>query len=99
MKLKRITTYISPTRVHRLIGELGSAGIKEIKVVAYFKPLSEVSRIELLCEDYAVERVVRIIHEVGTTGGLPDHIVLVDDFRPRPESRSTIGRKMGQLDN
>ncbi len=96
--MKKITTYISPTRVHRLIGELGLTGIKEIKVVAYFKPLSEVSRIELLCEDYAVERVVRIIHEVGTTGGLPDHIVLVHDFKRRPLNRSTVGRRMGQLD-
>ncbi len=97
--MKRITTYISPTRVHRLIGELGSFGIREIKVVAYFKPLSEVSRIELLCEDSAVERVVRLIHEVGTTGGLPDHLVLVNDFKPRPVNRSTVGRKMGQLDD
>ncbi|MCL4538286.1 MAG: hypothetical protein M1378_01565 [Bacteroidetes bacterium] len=97
--MKRITTYVSPTRVHRLIGELGQSGIKEIKVVAYFKPLSEVSRIELLCEDSAVERVVRITHEVGTTGGLPDHLILVNDFKPRPVNRSAVGRKMGQLDD
>lgn len=96
--MKRITTYISPSRVHRLIGELGSPGIKEIKVVAYFKPLSEVSRIEMLCEDNVVDRVVRIIHEVGTTGGLPDRLVLVNNFKRRPVNRSTIGRKMGQLD-
>ena len=96
--MKRIKTYISPTRVHRLIGELGSSGIKEIKVVAYFKPLSEVSRIELLCEDIVVERVVRIIHEVGTTGGLPDHLIFVSDFTQRPVNRSTMGKQMGQLD-
>ncbi len=96
--MKRITTYVSPTRVHRLIGELGSSGIKEIKVVAYFKPLSEVSRIELLCENSVVERLVRIIHEVGTTGGLPDHLVLVKNFRPRHYTRTTIGKRMGQLD-
>ncbi len=98
MTLKRITTYVSPTRVHRLIGELGLSGIKEIKVVAYFKPLSEVSRIELLCEDSVVDRVVRVIHEVGTTGEPPDHLVFVSDYIPRPANRSVIGRRMGQLD-
>ena len=97
--MKRITTYISPDRVRRLIGELGLSAIKEIKVVAYFKPLSEVSRIELLCDDFAVDRVVLIIHEVGTTGGLPDHLILVNDFKPRVVDQSTIGRKMGQLDD
>ena len=96
--MKRITTYVSPTRVRLLVGELGSADIKEIKVVAYFKPLSEVSRIELLCEDSAVDRVVRVIHEVGTTGGLPDHLVFVSDFNQRPANRSVIGRMMGQWD-
>lgn len=96
--MKRITTYVSPTRVRLLVGELGSAGIKEIKVVAYFKPLSEVSRIELLCEDGVADRVVRVIHEVGTTGELPDHIILVNDYIPRPANRSVIERRMGRLD-
>ncbi len=97
--MKRVTTYISPIRVHWLIGELGSTGIKEIKVVEYFKPLSQVSRIDLLCDETVVDYVCRIIHEVGTTGGLPDHLVFVNDFHAKSADLSTIGRRMGELDD
>ena len=97
--MKRVTTYVSPARVHWLIGELGSNGIKEIKVVEYFKPLSQVSRIDLLCDEQVVDSVCRVIHEVGTTGGLPDHLIFVNDFHPRPSEPSTIGRRMGKLDD
>ena len=97
--MKRVTTYISPIRVHWLLGELGLTGIKEIKVIEYFKPLSQVSRVDLLCDEYVVDNVCRIIHEVGTTGGLPDHLVFVNDFQPRSADLSTIGRKMGKLDD
>lgn len=86
-------------RVHWLIGELSTTGIKEIKVVEYFKPLSQISRIDLLCDEQVVDSVCRVIHEVGTTGGLPDHLVFVNDFRPRPAEHSSIGRKMGELDD
>ncbi len=97
--MKRVTTYISPIRVHWLVGELGSTGIKEIKVVEYFKPLSQVARIDFLCDETVVDYVCRIIHEVGTTGGLPDHLVSVNDFQPRPADYSTVGRRMGELDD
>ena len=97
--MKRVTTYISPIRVHWLIGELGSTGIKEIKVVEYFKPLSKVSRIDLLCDETVVDYVCRIIHEVGTKDGLPDHLVFVNDFHARSPDLSTIDRKMGKLDD
>ncbi len=97
--MKRITTYVSPMRVHWLIGELGSTGIKEIKVVEFFKPLSQISRIDLLCDEQVVDSVCRIIHEVGTTGGLPDHLVFVNDFLPRRVEDTLIGKKMGELDD
>lgn len=97
--MKRVTTYVSPARVHWLVGELGSVGIKEIKVVEYFKPLSQVSRVDLLCDEKVVDRVCQVIHEVGTTGGLPDHLVFVNDFEPKPIDLSSIGKRMSDLDD
>jgi len=97
--MKRITTYISPIRVHWLIGELGSVGIKEIKVVEYFKPKSQVARVDLLCEEMVVEKICHTIHEVGTTGGLPDHMLFVKDFEPKQVDSAILGRRMGEIDD
>ncbi|OYV87472.1 MAG: hypothetical protein B7Z63_02295, partial [Ignavibacteriae bacterium 37-53-5] len=93
-----VTTYVNPMRVHWLIGELGSTGINEIKVVEYFKPRFEISRVDLLCEDLVVERVCRVIHEIGTTGGLPDHCIFVNEFERKPAAFPELGKKMGDLD-
>lgn len=97
--MKRITTYVSPSKTLLLISEFGYEDISEIKLVAYFKPLSEVSRIDLLCEDGAVERVREIIHRFGSNGGLPDQMIFVSEFQPQPSDRARVGTRMGQLDD
>ncbi len=97
--MKKVIAYVNTLRVHWLIGELGSVGIKEIKVVEYFKPLSQVSRIDLLCDEEVVDRACRVIHDVGTSGGLPDHLVFVNDFEPKPMDTASLGKKMGKLDD
>ncbi len=97
--MKRITTYVSPLKTLLLISEFGYQDIAEIKVVAYFKPLSEISRIDLLCEESAVQRVQEIIHRFGTNNGLPDHMIFVTEFKPHPMDRLEVGKRMGQLDD
>ncbi len=97
--MKRITAYVNPTRVRLIIGELGSEDVKEMKVVAYFKPLSEASRIDLLCEESSVDKVRGIIRNMETNGSLPDHLISISDFKPKPIERSTVGKRMGQLDD
>jgi CHASE3 domain sensor protein len=81
--MKRITAYVNTTRVHWLVEELQAAGIGEIMVTEYFKPLSQVSRLELLCQDTEVVKVKGIIHRVGTMGGPPpDHDIIVRQHDP-----------------
>lgn len=90
---------MSPSKTLLLISEFGHQDIVEIKVVAYFKPLSQISRIDLLCEDAAVEKVKEIIHRFGNTGGLPNHMTFVTEFKPHPMERLEAGKRMGQLDD
>lgn len=54
--MKKITAYVNTTRVHWLVEELQSLGVEEIEVIECFKPLSQISRFELSCEDYLVEK-------------------------------------------
>lgn len=96
--MKRVTTYVSPSKTLLLISEFGYQDIAEIKLVAYFKPLSEISRIDLLCEESAVERVKEIIHRLGSTGRPPDHMIFVTDFQQHPIGLLERGCSMGQLD-
>ncbi len=81
--MKKITAYINTTRVHWLVEELQAMGIDDIMVTEYFKPLSQVSRLELLCQDTEVVKVKGIIHRVGTMGGPPpDHDIIVSQHDP-----------------
>lgn len=76
--MKKVTAYINITRIHWLVEELQSMGIDEAMVTEYYKPLSQVARLELLCQDAEVANVKAIIHRVGTTGGPPpDHDIIV----------------------
>lgn len=97
--MKRVTTYVSPLKTLLLISEFGYQDIAEIKVVAYFKPLSEISKIDLLCEESAVQRVQEIIHRFGSTNGLPDHMIFVTEFKPRQTDPLEVGKRMGRLDD
>ncbi len=83
-QMKKITAYVHTTRVHWLVEELQAMGIGEIMVTEYFKPLSQISRLELLCQDNEVVTVKRIIHRVGTTGGPPpDHDIVESPYDPK----------------
>ena len=75
--MKKITAYVNTTRVHWLVEELQTLGVEEIEVVEYFKPLSQISRFELSCEDNLVEIVRAVIHKVGSCGQAADHAVFV----------------------
>ncbi len=75
--MKKITAYVNTTRVHWLVEELQAMGIEEIEVTEYFKPLSQISRFELSCEDNLVEQVKAAVHKIGTCGQAIDHAVFV----------------------
>lgn len=75
--MKKITAYVNTIRVHWLVEELQALGIEEIEVTEYFKPLSQISRFELSCEDKLVEKVSAVVHKIGTCGGSADHAFFV----------------------
>ena len=78
--------------------ELQRIGIGEIMVTEYFKPMSQISRLELCCEDVQVETTREIIHRVGTTGMLPDHSIDVSDFDPNRPSVLPLGKRISKLE-
>jgi nitrogen regulatory protein PII len=71
--MKKVTAYINTVRVHWLVEELQKIGIDEIMVTEYFKPISQISRLELRCGNNWVEQVRDIVHRIGTTGNPGDH--------------------------
>lgn len=75
--MKKITAYVNTTRVHWLVEELQALGVQEIEVTEYFKPLSQISRFELSCNDNLVESIRSIVHKIGTCGNAPDHAFFV----------------------
>ncbi|MHB1687388.1 MAG: hypothetical protein ACYCVH_08440 [Ignavibacteriaceae bacterium] len=81
---------VNTTRVHWLVEELQSLGIQDIIVTEHFKPLSQISRMVLVCEDDKVTAVKKIIHKIGTCGNAVDHYVFVEDFTNLPASQATI---------
>ncbi len=76
-EMKKITAYVNTTRVHWLVEELQALGVQEIEVTEYFKPLSQISRFELSCDDNLVEDVRTIVHKTGTCGQSADHAFFV----------------------
>ncbi|HED06791.1 MAG TPA: hypothetical protein ENI57_01590 [Ignavibacteria bacterium] len=66
--------------MHWLIEELQKIGINEIKVTQYFKSHSQISLLELKCDNNFVKEVRKLIHEVGTTGNAVDHYITVKDL-------------------
>lgn len=75
--MKKITAYVNTTRVHWLVEELQTLGVEEIEVTEYFKPLSQISRFELSCDDNIVEKVRAVVHRIGTCGKSADHAFFV----------------------
>lgn len=75
--MKKITAYVNTTRVHWLVDELQALGVEEIEVTEYFKPLSQISRFELSCNDNIVEKIRAAVHKIGTCGSSADHAFFV----------------------
>jgi len=75
--MKKITAYVNTTRVHWLVEELQTLGVQEIEVTEYFKPLSQISRFELSCNDNLVESIRSIVHKIGTCGQAADNAFFV----------------------
>lgn len=78
--MKTIKAGVNTTRVHWLIEELQTLGIQDINVMEHFKPLSQISEMTFVCDDYKVSDVKRVIHRLGTCGNAADHYVFVNDF-------------------
>jgi nitrogen regulatory protein PII len=96
--MKKVTAYINTARVRSLVEALQAAGVDEIMVTEYFKPLSQASRLELCCDEDRVAAVSEIIHRLGTTGRLADHSVYVRDFDPNGASKALLGQRISSLD-
>ncbi len=78
--MKKVIAYVNTVRVHWLVHELQKIGIDEIMVTEYFKPTSQISRLELRCGNNWVEQVSDIVHKIGTTGNAPDHYLEVKEL-------------------
>jgi len=78
--MKKVTAYVNTVRIHWLVEELQKIGIDEIMVTEYFKPTSQISRLELKCGNNWVEQVKDIVHKIGTTGNAPDHYFEVKEL-------------------
>lgn len=96
--MKKITAYVNTMRVHWLVEELEAVGIQEIVVTEYFKPLSQISRFELLCEENMVEKIWKIIHRIGTNGSCADHFLEIYDFDPNQPSKLPLGERISPLE-
>lgn len=96
--MKKIAAYINTLRVHWLVEELKHAGVNEIMVTEYFSPLSQISRMQLLCDDKSVETIQSIIHKVGKAGSPADHIVEVADFDKNTLNERPNGRRISPLE-
>lgn len=96
--MKKITAYVNTVRVHWLVEELQAIGVAEIMVTEFFVPRSQISRLELVCADDAVEDVRRVIHKIGTNGGRPDHYLEVKDFGSNEPSHFLLGRSVSRLE-
>jgi len=75
----KIVAYVNTRRVHWLVESLQMIGVNDIVVTEYFKPMSQISRFELLCDGGDTERIKEIIHRIGTTGYPGDHFLDISD--------------------
>lgn len=78
--MKKVVAYINTLRVHWVVDELLMVGIDDISVYQHFKPLSQISRLELKCDSDKVEAVNGIIRTVGTNGNVSDQLVEIYDL-------------------
>jgi nitrogen regulatory protein PII len=82
--MKVIKAGVNTTRVHWLVEELQALGIQDIIVTEHFRPLSQISRMTFVCDDFKVSEVKRVIHKIGTCGNAVDHYLFVEDLKNPP---------------
>ncbi len=51
----------------------------------YFKPTSQISLIELICDECSVGKVKKIVSEIGTTGNAVDYFFTVKELNEDKE--------------
>lgn len=95
--MKKITAYVNTVRVHWLVEALQNRGVSEIMAAEYFRPTSQISRLEFFCEDAAVASVKTIIRRIGTTGVVTDQSVTVQNYDPALPSQIPVGKRMSRL--
>ncbi len=78
--MKQITAYVNTTRIHWLVEELQKEGINDIMVSEYFRPDSQISKLEFLCNEDGIDEVKDIVHKIGTCGNSVDHLIEVKDY-------------------
>lgn len=83
---KAVTAYVNTTRIHWLVEELQKKGIKEIMVSEFFRPDSQISKLEFYCAAIEAESICEVIKKVGTNGNAPDYYFSVNDIAGNPES-------------
>lgn len=96
--MKRVTAYVNTMRVHWLVEELMTAGVKEVRVIEHFAPTSQISRLQLCCADELVDVVQHILRKLGTVGPPPDVDIVVSEFDPSAQSRIPLGQRMSALE-
>jgi hypothetical protein len=77
-ELKRITAYVNTKRIHWLVEELQKKGISEIMVTEFFRPNSQISKIEFYCNEEDVDGLKTIVHTIGSSGPA-DHLLFIKD--------------------
>lgn len=86
--MKRITAYVNTTRIHWLVEELQTKGINEIMVSEFFRPNSQISKLEFFCEENQIDDLRLLIHSIGTCGKPVDHLFIVNEIDPDISGRS-----------
>lgn len=90
--MKTIKAGVNTIRVHWLVEELQALGIQDISVTEHFKPLSQISEMTFVCDDYKVSDVKRVIHKIGTCGNAVDNYVFVNDYTGLPSGSANINQ-------
>lgn len=86
--MKRITAYVNTTRIHWLVEELQAKGINEIMVLEFFRPDSQISKLEFFCVENQIDDLRPLIHNIGTCGKPVDHLFIVNEIDPDKSGRS-----------
>ncbi|OGU77476.1 MAG: hypothetical protein A2V93_00265 [Ignavibacteria bacterium RBG_16_34_14] len=86
--LKRVAAYVNTTRIHWLVEELQKRNINEILATEFFRPNSQISKLEFFCEENQINDLRQLIHSIGTCGKSADHLFIVKEVDPDKSGKS-----------